>query len=227
MLPPNFRAIIQAHHGRVRFEVAVVRDGLPSGEADVAASFRQDLRLRFIEQSRSGPAAARNRGGRHASGKFLVFSGDDCKPAATTEWRRAAMWSTRSPQITKNFAAPNKAFEEAGGFDESFRAAAAEDREFCFRWPPAKRPLLNVPEAVMYHSHGMNLPGFLRVRFEYGRGAWRLRRILDKAEGGAIRVEPLRFHRNLKTGGLRVSQPLSLSQAVNTAGFVWERTLAK
>lgn len=138
---------------------------------------------------------------------------------------------------TNNFAAPKDAFEDAGGFDETFRMPAAEDREFCFRWLHAKRPLVYAPEAVVHHSHDMNIGGFLRTHFRYGRGAWRLRRILRKSGSGAIRVEPLRFYLKLlsypwkvrmaQTGRIRISLLLALSQAANAAGFLWEGARAK
>lgn len=64
-----------------RFEVLVVDDGsATSPEAEVAA-FLDQLNVRLLKQSHSGPAAARNYGASHAQGSFLAFTDDDCAPA--------------------------------------------------------------------------------------------------------------------------------------------------
>jgi len=69
-------------HG-AEFEVVVVDDGSPDAEG-VAAALKTDfpsLDLTFILQQHGGPARARNRGAEAASGHWLAFLDDDCRPA--------------------------------------------------------------------------------------------------------------------------------------------------
>ena len=62
------------------FEVVVVDDGSPVPVESVARAFEDRLTLTYIRQENAGPAAARNRGAREASGEILVFTDDDCLP---------------------------------------------------------------------------------------------------------------------------------------------------
>jgi GT2 family glycosyltransferase len=61
------------------FEVIAVDDGnfLPEGFESRGLA---GLDLKIVRSPRSGAAAARNRGARHASGKYLAFVDDDCEP---------------------------------------------------------------------------------------------------------------------------------------------------
>ena len=64
------------------FEVIVVDDGSPNRSAVGSAvePYQDRLRLKFIRQSNAGPAAARNKGAMEASGRYLAFVDDDCRP---------------------------------------------------------------------------------------------------------------------------------------------------
>ena len=66
---------------RHHFEVVVCDDGSPEPVAPVVAPFSEQLTVRVVRHARSGPAAARNEGARHARGRYLVFTDDDCVPA--------------------------------------------------------------------------------------------------------------------------------------------------
>ncbi|HSR08277.1 MAG TPA: glycosyltransferase [Bryobacteraceae bacterium] len=75
------RALARQDFPRDRFEVIVADDGGGGLEdlRDFAAhSFSQCV---FVTQSRSGPGSARNLGARHARGRFLAFTDDDCEPS--------------------------------------------------------------------------------------------------------------------------------------------------
>ncbi len=64
------------------FEVIVVDDG-GGGDLDAAlAPFRAALDLSLLREPHRGPAAARNAGAGAARGQYLVFTDDDCRPAA-------------------------------------------------------------------------------------------------------------------------------------------------
>jgi GT2 family glycosyltransferase len=84
--PEKLVTCLQALSGqtypRNRFEVIVVDDGSDVPLASAISPFRASLHLRFIEQQRAGPAGARNNGARHAVGRLLAFTDDDCEPDA-------------------------------------------------------------------------------------------------------------------------------------------------
>jgi glycosyltransferase involved in cell wall biosynthesis len=64
-----------------RFEVIVVDDGGTASLAEIESVFRDKLSLSVIRQEPAGPAAARNTAARHAQGRFLAMTDDDCAPA--------------------------------------------------------------------------------------------------------------------------------------------------
>jgi GT2 family glycosyltransferase len=69
------------------FEVIVVDDGSRTPLSDGVERFRGELNLTLLRQANAGPASARNRGAMEATGKFLAFTDDDCRPA--NDWLRA------------------------------------------------------------------------------------------------------------------------------------------
>lgn len=73
-------AIAQLEYPRDRFEVVVVDDGSDSPIEPVVTVFRDRLNLTLIQQANAGPATARNTGAAQATGKYLVFTDDDCTP---------------------------------------------------------------------------------------------------------------------------------------------------
>ena len=74
------RAIADQTYPHDRFEVIVVDDGSDAPLATIILPFRAHLQLQLIEQEKAGPARARNTGAKHASGRLLVFTDDDCEP---------------------------------------------------------------------------------------------------------------------------------------------------
>ena len=69
------------------FEVVVVDDGSPAPLDAVAQRFRDRLDITLLAVSHGGPAAARNQGAERATGRFLAFTDDDCRPAP--DWLQA------------------------------------------------------------------------------------------------------------------------------------------
>jgi GT2 family glycosyltransferase len=79
-------ALARVDYPREHFEVVVVDDGGSSPLAPLVNAFRDRLNITLLLQPNAGPAAARNRGVAQARGELLVFTDDDCKPAAS--WLR-------------------------------------------------------------------------------------------------------------------------------------------
>jgi len=75
-------AISQTSYHKDRFEVIVVDDSNDQGITYFLSPFYERLHLLILSQKNTGPAAARNKGSRHARGKYLVFTDDDCVPAS-------------------------------------------------------------------------------------------------------------------------------------------------
>jgi GT2 family glycosyltransferase len=134
---------------------------------------------------------------------------------------------------SNNFAVPRSLFQKLGGFDTSFPLAAGEDREFCDRWLQQGLAMTYAPDMVIHHYHELSLKRFWRQHFNYGRGAYFFHRVKAKRKGGNVKVESLRFYRQLLTYPMahqaerhqvQLSGLLLLSQAANLAGFFWERS---
>jgi glycosyltransferase involved in cell wall biosynthesis len=70
------------------FEVIVVNDGSPDETAKLLAPLAASGRIRYLEQSNQGQAAARNQGLAEATGEFIAFlDDDDLWPADKLEWQ--------------------------------------------------------------------------------------------------------------------------------------------
>jgi glycosyltransferase involved in cell wall biosynthesis len=81
-------------------------------------------------------------------------------------------------------------------FDERYRAAAGEDRDWCARLEAAGYVLRAAPGAELVHRPDATLRAFLRQQVRYGRGAYRFR-----TSGARRRLEPPTFYGRLIRGG--------------------------
>jgi GT2 family glycosyltransferase len=74
-------ALSEIRFDRGRFEVVVSDDGSPVPVQPVVDPFRTRLRLTVVTGPNAGPGVARNRGAARATGRYLVFTDDDCVAA--------------------------------------------------------------------------------------------------------------------------------------------------
>jgi len=137
---------------------------------------------------------------------------------------------------SNNYGLSKSAYEQIGGFDTSFPLAAAEDRDFCDRAIEAGVRLVFAPDACIDHYHGMNLRGFWRQHFNYGRGAYAYHRLRAERHVGAVGREPVRFYVGLvryplvRYGlmrGAKLSLLMAISQVANVAGYFRQRLFGR
>jgi GT2 family glycosyltransferase len=95
---------------------------------------------------------------------------------------------------TNNLAFPTATLRDLGGFDTRYARVAGEDRELCDRWRSLGLALRYAPDAVVYHARAMELVGFWRQHFNYGRGALRFHLSRATRQAQPIRLEPWRFY---------------------------------
>ena len=133
---------------------------------------------------------------------------------------------------SNNMSVPAATFREVGGFDISYRRAAAEDREFCDRWLRLGLPMAYEPRAVVRHAHALDFRAYWRQHFNYGHSASKFLRERAGAEGRRGHFEAGRFYIDLLRYPFTEEQPhraaaiaslLALSQVATAAGFFAER----
>jgi GT2 family glycosyltransferase len=135
---------------------------------------------------------------------------------------RATAPGTASPgfAVTANLAARRSLLERLP-FDESFQAAAGEDRDWGERAARVGSAPEFVPAAIVVHRSGMSVGGFLRQQYRYGRGAARYR-----ASGPDRRRGSIAFYAGLLRAGfhtgLRPGLLVTAAQAATAAGAIRE-----
>jgi len=143
-----------------------------------------------------------------------------------------------APVASTELTAPNLAFAPSNNlgcrrvifdsilFDESYPAAAGEDRDWCARLLAAGYVLRLEPAAVVIHHSQSTLRGFLRQQLRYGRGAYRFR-----ARATQGRLEPPRFYARLVgrgfAGGANVGLLVCLAQLATAGGYIAEWTASR
>ncbi len=103
---------------------------------------------------------------------------------------------------SNNLAGRREVFMDLGGFDESFRHSAAEDRDLSERWSQ-RGTLLFVPDAHVEHHHALDARGFFKQHHMYGRGAVHLARQRRLRGEGSPVPEPLSFYWRMFTYPMR------------------------
>ncbi len=76
-----------------------------------------------------------------------------------------------------NVAYRKEVFEAVGGFDETYRAASAEDNDLAYRIQDAGYRLKFTHRARVAHYHPARLPAYLRTQMRHG--AWRVKLYVD------------------------------------------------
>ena len=125
-------------------------------------------------------------------------------------------------------------FLDLGGFDDGFRQAGGDDRDFCFRWRAAGYPIVWKRDARAKHLHHQDFSRFLNMYFRYGQGAFLFHQVVARSESCKGKV-PTGFHRRLPLAVLRQLQGfpswlkrgqilllLVAWQIANTLGFARE-----
>jgi glycosyltransferase involved in cell wall biosynthesis len=136
---------------------------------------------------------------------------------------QAAAPGTASPGFaaTANLACSRELLEQLP-FDESFPAAAGEDRDWAARAAGSGAAPMFVPQAMVIHQPGLNALDFLRQQYRYGKGAARYRRVnVDRGFGS------LSFYAGLLRRGFSAGPASGLllctAQAATFAGVIASR----
>jgi HAD superfamily hydrolase (TIGR01549 family) len=134
---------------------------------------------------------------------------------------------------SNNMALATDSFQAISGFDQHFPFAAGEDRDFCDRWLAKGYSLRYIPEAILYHSHGLTWRSFWQQHFNYGRGAYQFHRARALRNHAPVAFEPSTFYFNLGLQPLKAAPGRQrslalvgltlLSQIANAAGYFQER----
>jgi GT2 family glycosyltransferase len=135
---------------------------------------------------------------------------------------RARAPGTASPgfAVTANLAARRSLLERIP-FDESFPAAAGEDRDWGERAARGGAAPVFVPAAAVTHRSGMGVGDFLRQQYRYGRGAARYRQGSTSRRPGS----PLFYLGLLRAGihaGLMPGLLVTAAQAATVSGVITE-----
>ena len=132
--------------------------------------------------------------------------------------------SARTPFGTSNNLACMAEMFAGVPFDERYRRAGGEDRDWCARLAASGFTLIVEPKAVVVHRHRLDASGFWRQHVAYGRGAYRFRRD-HEAE-----TESPRFYARLLWTGFRrsptVGMLVALAQVATAVGALREAVSA-
>ena len=103
---------------------------------------------------------------------------------------------------SNNIACPAELFRTIGGFNRTFRTS--EDREFCDRCLRAGFKLSYAPDAVIFHSHALDLKGLWIQHYHYGKGAFHYHSARKQAGATGLQIEK-EFYRKLLISPFRDS----------------------
>jgi cellulose synthase/poly-beta-1,6-N-acetylglucosamine synthase-like glycosyltransferase len=104
------------------------------------------------------------------------YADNSAFPLIRTFKKRKELYSTgpfEGCPVGCNMAFRRKAFEDAGGFDESIRYSFEED-EIIERICKTNYKLILDPQVLVWHKHRSNLKDILKQSFKYGKGTGKL-----------------------------------------------------
>ncbi len=135
---------------------------------------------------------------------------------------RAMAPGTASPgfAVTANLAARRPLLERLR-FDESFPAAAGEDRDWGERAARSGAAPMFVSQAIVIHRSGMSGRDFLPQQYRYGRGAARYRASDHDRHPGSIQFYTGLLRAGFRSG-LRPGLLVTAAQAATVAGAIRE-----
>jgi glycosyltransferase involved in cell wall biosynthesis len=233
----------------IELELVVIDDGsLDAAGVERVVAGRP--RARVVRLDGRGPAAARNAGILAARGRVVLLTDDDCVPArrwaaalteevertpgvavGVTDFDEGRPLVAASETIvahaerragfaaTRNLALPRE-LALAVPFDERFREAGGEDREWGRRLAREGAVLVRVDEARLTHAPELDLGGFWRQHVRYGRAA--------RTDGGLAVPGPRAALDLVAAGfarGARVGAFVLLAQAATVVGYAGRRPL--
>ena len=128
---------------------------------------------------------------------------------------------------SNNLAVPRSEFIKMGGFDERLRLG--EDREFCHRWRMGNRPIIYVPDAIVYHWHDLTPRQFWQLHIHYGRGSAAYRAIIKQPDQKRLTIEAWDYYAKLilypftrypRTQASVMSCLLIIAQFATSVGYI-------
>jgi GT2 family glycosyltransferase len=127
---------------------------------------------------------------------------------------------TASPgfAVSANLAAPRELLQRLP-FNESFPAAAGEDRDWGDRAVRAGATVVFIPGAIVLHRSGMRVRDFLRQQYRYGQGAARYRSATQDRHPGSP-VFYLGLMRAAFRAGLASGLFVTAAQVATAAGAI-------
>jgi glycosyltransferase involved in cell wall biosynthesis len=147
-----------------------------------------------------------------------------------TEYLRTA-GSELSFFTSNNLSAPRDRFLEIGGFNESNRLAAAEDRILSHDWNRRGWPAEFVSSVVVSHRHPQSLATFLSMHHRYGRGARIFHRLSGVGKPALSETLTIEFYgrmlrwpfvRHAPSEAMRVAVLMMCAQAAEATGYFRE-----
>ncbi|HEX8051036.1 MAG TPA: glycosyltransferase [Solirubrobacterales bacterium] len=136
---------------------------------------------------------------------------------------QAAKPGTASPGFaaTANLACARELLERLP-FDESFPAAAGEDRDWAARAAEKGAAPVFVPSAIVVHQPGLRVRDFLRQQYRYGKGSARYRSADSDRGFGSLSFYAGLLRRGF-AGGPAAGLLLCAAQAATLAGVIASR----
>lgn len=157
-------------------EIIVINDGSTDGTEIALEKLAENKKVRTINLKESkGPATARNKGIKVASGEFIVIMDDDCIPKKN--WLKNLLEpfkKNKNVGITSSYsyyggtstAYRTELMKKINGFDERFRTNYREDTDTVFKILDLGYSVETVDNALFDHIHKQ--PSGLLNKAKYG-----------------------------------------------------------